>query len=63
MYIVKRATQLNKFFRHNVYQEVAADFMFKWLEKVNANFKDEDDFMKRMVESRTKGTIKEKEHA
>ena len=48
MYIVKRATQLNKFFRHNVYQDVAADFMFKWLEKVNANFKDEDDFRERM---------------
>lgn len=48
MYEVKRATQINKFLRHNDYQAKAGVILFNWLEKVNANFKDEDDFIKRM---------------
>ena len=60
MYEVKKASQLRRFFRHNDYTETAMDIIFNWLEKVNANFKDEDDFMKIIRDSlglKTKPTV------
>lgn len=48
MYEVKKTSQLRKFFRHNSYTEGAMAAVFNWLEKVNANFKNEDDFNARM---------------
>ena len=48
MYEVKKASQLRRFFKHNDSTEQAMDIIFDWLEKVNANFKDEEDFETRM---------------
>lgn len=48
MYEVKKASQLRKFFRHNCCTETAMYIILDWLEEVNANFKDEEDFNKRM---------------
>lgn len=48
MYEVEKTSQLRKFFRHNAYTEMAMTLIYNWLEKVNANFKNEDDFNTRM---------------
>jgi len=48
MYELKRPSQLRRFFKHNSYTEEAMDDLILWLEKVNVNFKDEDDFNKRV---------------
>jgi len=62
MYEVKNVTQLRKFFKHNAYTWAAQSIILGWLEKVNANFKDENDFNERMPKLIEKYLLSEKEN-